>query len=238
MPRQTPTTRSKPTHFQGAFAKPPKGKSSGKHTVRAPLPPRVRGRGRNVGNETDQPGENDEAYQETVGEQTGEEDGKSNKEDGEQSRKGTIVHEPEETSSLPAPPFVGEPSKKKRPTAHPQKSISRLWRTFNPEYLGKVTRILPDTSAASATSSNFHRSQNWAESYIQARAACEERVRKIVEECNALNQKYSDVHFDLERDLKITQKRDCLDGLIQQEEGARDIPGDVKRVTVRTTYPS
>lgn len=232
MPRTFPTGPSKPNHSRGTYAKHSNTRASGKDGVRAPFPPRMRGQG--VKDDKDKPAQNEEAIQETL--ERLKNDRGIEEADKEEVKNG-IVLEPEKMSHPSAPPSdAGPAKKKKRSKDHPQKSISKLWKNFDPDYLGRVTQILPKTAAVvSASTSKIQRSQNASESYRQARAACEETVRKIVEECRAVNQKYSDVHFDLERDLKITQKRDCIDGLIQ-DDADRDDPSDVKRVTVCITW--
>lgn len=178
--------------------------------------------------------EKDDAIQETL--ERLKKDGGIEEADKDEVKNG-IVFEHDKASQPSAPSSEAGPARrKKRSNVHPQKSISKMWKNFDPDYLGRVTRILPETTTSSSVSnSRIQRSQNASESYRQARAACEETVGKIVEECRALNQKYTDVHFDLERDLKITQKRDCIDGLVQDDED-RDYPADVKRVTVCTAH--
>lgn len=242
MPQANPTLPSKPLHLRGTFAKPPSTRAFGKQGVSGPLPaPRPRVRGRTAGNGPDEPGEEDGAYEEAVEEQKAGNEKQENADQGKDGADGDAkaeANEAEEGPTAPGPPSEGEAPRKRRPKGHPQKSISKLWKTFDPEYLGRVTRILPDstTGVSSAAASQIHYSQNAAESYREARAACEKMVRKIVTECTAMNQKYTDVHFDLESDLKITRRRDCIDGLVQ-EESDRDNPSDVKRVTVCvTTY--
>lgn len=235
MPQLNPTVPLNPARLRGTFAKPPTSRAYGRHGVSGPLPPppRPRVRGRTAGDGPDEAGEKDEAYQEAVEKQE-QEDAKEEAEQGK--HQGEIVGEVEEVATAPGPPSEGGPLRKRRSKGHPQKSISKLWKNFDPEYLGRVTRILPETTAgaSSVAASQAHYSQNAAESYREARAACEDRVRKIVKECTAMNQKYTDVHFDLESDLKITRKRNCIDGLVQ-DESDRDDPSDVKRVTVCDT---
>lgn len=230
MPRASPTTPSKPIYLRGTSAKPSTARAFGKGGVRAPLPPRTRVQ--NDNDEKDHPGPNDDAYLDAIDKLK--KDKGIDEADGEEVKNGIVVDH-EKISHPSPPPSDAGPVKKKRAKVHPQKSISKLWKNFDPDYLGRVTRILPETPAPVVSSSRIQFSQNASESYKQARAVCEETVRKIVEECIALNQKYTDVHFDLERDLKITQKRDCIDGLIPDEDG-RDDPSDVKRVTVSMTY--
>ncbi len=46
-------------------------------------------------------------------------------------------------------------------------------------------------------------------------------MAKIVKECRRLNQKYRDLHFDLEFDLK-SNRRDCLDSLNNWRDNGRE----------------
>lgn len=239
MPQRNPTLPVKPPHLRNAYAKPPSSRAYGIQGVSGPLPPppRTQGRGGNVGDGQDESGETEGAPVEAADEQKQDDQKEKDtqeKDDAEKDNQGDRPQSPEGIVDGPPPPQSdGRPPRRKRPSKHPQKDISKLWKNFNPDYLGKVTRILPDSTAGSsaAAASKIHYSQNAAESYRDARAACEETVRKIVRECTALNQKYTDVHFDLESDLKITRKRNCIDGLVQVEAD-RDDPSDVKRVTV------
>lgn len=73
--------------------------------------------------------------------------------------------------------------------------------------------------------------QRAAKSYEEAKLECERDVDRIVKECRRLNQKYRDLHFDIEWDLKSGQ-RNCLDGLSTPGDGMK--PKGVKRVTVST----
>lgn len=124
------------------------------------------------------------------------------------------------------------PVKKEKP--HPQTKMQKFWANFDPEYVGKVTRILPDrmtdddVSAAILVGETGHRA---AQSYENARESCIRDVKWIIKECRDSNQKYTDSHWDIERDLKITRIRDCLDGLLIEDED-KEHPADAKRVTV------
>lgn len=132
-------------------------------------------------------------------------------------------------------------SQSRIPVLHPQEALSKFWRTnFDPEYLGKITRILP-SSLVDLTPVTLKPLDELSHaspySYDHAKARCIRDVRRIVQECRALNKRYTDTHFDIERDLKITRRRDCLDGLHNTlVSGTADWsvsgqPHDVKRVS-------
>ncbi|OAP61200.1 hypothetical protein AYL99_03401 [Fonsecaea erecta] len=129
----------------------------------------------------------------------------------------------------PAPPPT--PAKEKKP--HPQAKMKKFWKNFDPEYTGKVTRVLPDRitekdlSAVTLVGEIAHKA---VKSYEDAKASCLRDVKRIIKECRASNQKYTDSHWDIERDLKITRIRDCLDGLIIEDDD-KEYPADAKRVT-------
>ncbi|KAK4946211.1 hypothetical protein LTR10_014723 [Elasticomyces elasticus] len=132
-----------------------------------------------------------------------------------------------DNAPTPAPP----PKKKEKP--HPQTKMTKFWANFDPEYVGKVTRVLPDRmtdrnlSLAQLVGETAHRASN---SYDNAKETCIRDVKRIIKECRDANQKYTDSHFDIERDLKITRGRDCLDGLVV-DPNDKEYPADVKRVT-------
>lgn len=130
----------------------------------------------------------------------------------------------------PAPPPA--PAKENKP--HPQAKMKKFWTNFDPEYTGKVTRILPDRitdkdlSAVALIGETAHKA---VKSYEHAKEACIRDVKRIIKECRASNQKYTDSHWDIERDLKVTRSRDCLDGLIV-DDGDKELPADAKRIPV------
>lgn len=134
----------------------------------------------------------------------------------------------------------------KKPDPHPQEKLDTFWGVFEPEYLGKITRILPTSlieSTPAASKSAGDRSHRSNQSYAQARDRCIRDVKRIVRECRSHNKKYTDTHFDIERDLKITKRRDCLDGLYYvTNNGASNTtkasPTDVKRVCEIFENPS
>jgi hypothetical protein len=115
----------------------------------------------------------------------------------------------------------------------PQDVVDSFWSRMNPRYPGKVFTILPNNpyarKKAAATPHGTVSGQRAAKSYEQARAECEKDVNRIIKECRRLNQKYRDLHFDIEWDLKSGQ-RNCLDGLSCPGDSMK--PKGVKRVTV------
>jgi hypothetical protein len=131
-----------------------------------------------------------------------------------------------------APPPAPAKPKEKKP--HPQAKMKKFWKNFDPEYTGKVTRVLPDRitekdlSAVTLVGEIAHKESR---SYEGAKESCIRDVKRIIKECRAANQKYTDSHWDIERDLKITRIRDCLDGLATDDTD-RENPADAKRVTV------
>jgi len=155
--------------------------------------------------------------------------------DGDKAQEG----EQEEKEDEAQAPVNDEAAKKKaakKAKQHPQKIINQLWKNYDPVYLGRVTKVLPDSVPVATTpKSQPQKSHHTSGSYQEARAQCERDVQRIITECRALNQKYSDVHFDIERDLKVNGNRDCLDGLVVDEQETY-WPQDVKRVTVRSYF--
>ncbi|KAL2419845.1 hypothetical protein ABEF95_006501 [Exophiala dermatitidis] len=130
---------------------------------------------------------------------------------------------PDRQTTPPPPP-------KEKP--HPQTKMKKFWKNFDPEYVGKVTRVLPDRIGESDLTAKLlgetaHRA---AQSYENAKENCIRDVKRIIKECHAANQKYTDSHWDIERDLKITRIRDCLDGLVVDPDD-KQYPADAKRVT-------
>ena len=114
----------------------------------------------------------------------------------------------------------------------PQESVKQFWEQFNTKYPGKVYTVLPDNpyarTRAKRVPNGVIRGHEAVKSYEQARSECKRSVERIVKECQRVNQKYTDPHFDLELDLK-SGRRDYLDGLEKINEEMR--PRGVKRVT-------
>ncbi|PCH00265.1 Peptidase C2, calpain family [Penicillium occitanis (nom. inval.)] len=130
------------------------------------------------------------------------------------------------------------PRNKPPPNQAPQDTIKQFWNQFNTRYPGKIFTILPDNpyarSKAAQQPTGVVQGAGAARSYEQARKECEIAVERIVKECERINQRYSDPHFDIEFDLK-TGKRNCLDGLAEENMEMR--PRGVKRVTDIFDHP-
>ena len=132
--------------------------------------------------------------------------------------------------SLPPPPI----KIRRRPRRQtPQEAVQQFWDKLNSKYPGKVFTLLPNNpyarkKAAKTPHGTVH-GQRAAKSYEEARAECIRDVDRITKECLRLNQKYRDLHFDIEWDLKSGQ-RNCLDGLSTPGDSMK--PKGVKRVTV------
>ncbi|RXG45144.1 hypothetical protein VDGE_30045 [Verticillium dahliae] len=119
-------------------------------------------------------------------------------------------------------------SKGKRIQQAPQAAIDEFWDKFTTKAPGKATTVIPrNPHVKKAVKRTTHTS------FDEAVALCRTKVRKIVDECRAVNQKYRDPHFDLEFDLKFGS-RNCLDSLwnIKDREPPDPLlrPRSIKRV--------
>lgn len=118
------------------------------------------------------------------------------------------------------------------PCQPPQESVRQFWEQFNTKYPGKVCTVLPDNpyarTRAKRVPNGVIQGHEAVKSYEQARRECQKSVERIVKECERVNQKYTDPHFDIELDLK-SGMRHYLDGLDKVNEEMR--PRGVKRVT-------
>ncbi|KAJ5093927.1 Alpha/beta hydrolase fold-3 [Penicillium angulare] len=114
----------------------------------------------------------------------------------------------------------------------PQESVKQFWEQFNTKYPGKVYTVLPDNpyarTRAKRVPNGVVQGHEAVKSYEQAKQECLKSVDRIVTECQRVNQKYTDPHFDIELDLKSGRKN-YLYGLNQTNEEMR--PRGVKRVT-------
>lgn len=124
-----------------------------------------------------------------------------------------------------------------RPPGHrrcqsPQEAVRQFWDQFNTKHPGKVYTVLPDNpyarTRARRVPNGVIQGHEAVKSYEQARQECQKSVDRIVKECERVNQKYTDPHFDIELDLK-SGTRHYLDGLDKVNEEMR--PRGVKRVT-------
>lgn len=140
------------------------------------------------------------------------------------------------TGAVQGPPSSRSCSRTRRLSRgqSPQETVRQFWEDFNTKFPGNVYTVLPDNpyarTKAALTPTGVIKGHDAARSYEQAQRECEQAVRRIVMECERVNQKYSDPHFDIEVDLK-TNRRDYLDGLDLINQEMR--PRGVKRVTVR-----
>lgn len=119
---------------------------------------------------------------------------------------------------------------KKQP---PQRTIEEFWDKFTTKHKGKIWTVLPSNGYARTKAANMpegvikgHRAMR---SYEKAKTECVAAVEKIASECQRVNQKYRDPHFDIEFDLKM-RRRYCLNGLTKSDREMK--PMSVKRVTV------
>ncbi|KAI9762418.1 MAG: hypothetical protein M4579_000394 [Chaenotheca gracillima] len=116
---------------------------------------------------------------------------------------------------------------------NPQKTIDEFWQNFRTKHPGQVVTVLPDNlyakRAAALAPKGIVPGHNAVASYEDAVAICKDKVDKITRGCRRINQKYRDVHFDIEWDLK-SEQRDCLNGLTDAMFGPENKPGSVNRV--------
>ncbi|KAK4989999.1 hypothetical protein LTR66_006908 [Elasticomyces elasticus] len=112
---------------------------------------------------------------------------------------------------------VVEAPKRKMKKQPPQQSIDEFWSRFTTKTPGKAFTILPDNlyakRLAAQRRANPSLNQNAVRSYEEAVQICKEKVAKIVSECRRVNQKYRDMHFDIEADFLKGRVSDCLTGL-------------------------
>ena len=120
----------------------------------------------------------------------------------------------------------------------PQVAVEQFWRGFTTKKPGKPFNLLPGhvraKRAAIKASIEAESSTNAVVSYDQAAAVCKAEIDSIVRNCCRLNQKYSDLDFDIESDLvrwlRIGLVEDCLQPLTGWHDDLR--PRSVKRVEV------
>jgi hypothetical protein len=135
--------------------------------------------------------------------------------------------------------------KKPKPPQAPQEVVDNFWSTFRTKTPGKVFSVLPDNyyvgKAAAARPVGAVPGKAATRSFEQAASICRAKVEKISRECRRVNQKYRDTHFDIEYDLRTSERypgtpRFCLDGLDAAPRDTDDPlslrPKSVKRIEV------
>lgn len=98
----------------------------------------------------------------------------------------------------------------------PQGDVNSFWSKFSRKRPSKVTSIFPRLLYASLLPSHpdprgASSARNAAESYDIAAKECRDKVRRIREECERTNEKFTDPDFDIEADFEI--RNNCLFGL-------------------------
>lgn len=147
---------------------------------------------------------------------------------------GTFTMEDDEYASMgPASSRSNSRPPNRARNQPPQECVKQFWEQFNTKYPGKVYTVLPDNpyarTRAKRVPNGVIRGHEAVKSYEQAKRECQTSVERIVKECERVNQKYTDPHFDIELDLK-SGRRHYLDELDKVNEEMR--PRGVKRVTV------
>ncbi|KAK4973953.1 hypothetical protein LTR66_006450 [Elasticomyces elasticus] len=139
------------------------------------------------------------------------------------------------TSSSSSAVIMREAPERRAKKQPPQQSIDEFWSRFTTKTPGKPFTILPDNfyakRLAAQRRANPSLNQNAVRSYEEAVQICKEKVAKIVSECRRVNQKYRDMHFDIEADFNQSLKGitpDCLIGL--DENKCYLLPKSVKRI--------
>ena len=130
--------------------------------------------------------------------------------------------------------------KKDDSNRHPQDVVDEFWKKFTTQNPGKPFTVLPENQYAKRAALNSPKraaaSQNAATSYDRAAEECKAKVEKIARTCRSRNQKYTDPHFDIGRDLRERKIKDTLTTLTsdRDEDSSDDsAPKSVKRVEVR-----
>ncbi|KAK2614654.1 hypothetical protein N8I77_001460 [Diaporthe amygdali] len=104
----------------------------------------------------------------------------------------------------------------RRPARTPQGEVNDFWSSFSRKRPSKVTSIFPRLLYASLLPRHddprgASSARNAAESYDIAAKECREMVKRIREECERTNEKFTDPDFDIESDFET--KNNCLFGL-------------------------
>ncbi|KAI9793295.1 MAG: hypothetical protein M1833_000794 [Piccolia ochrophora] len=136
------------------------------------------------------------------------------------------------TAEEPATDTAAVAALEKRRKANPQKTVDAFWERFTTKSPGHVSTVLPENLYAKRAAAHAPKGvvpgHNAVASFDEAAETCRIKVEKIAKECRRVNQKYRDVHFDIELDLKYNNK-DCLNGLLSDEDAGR-WPRSAKRV--------
>lgn len=108
----------------------------------------------------------------------------------------------------------------------PQGDVNNFWSKFSRKRPSKVTSIFPRLLYASLLPCNpdprgASSARNAAESYDIAAKECRDKVRRIREECERTNEKFTDPDFDIESDFEF--KDNCLFGLCEPAPRRRPI---------------
>lgn len=120
----------------------------------------------------------------------------------------------------------------------PQGDINQFWSKFSRKRPSKVTSIFPRLLYASLLPRHpdprgASSARNAAESYDIAARECREKVRRIREECERTNEKFTDPDFDIETDLET--RDNCLYGLHPPHPPHQPPPRDDMSMTIATT---
>lgn len=100
----------------------------------------------------------------------------------------------------------------------PQGEVNDFWSKFSRKRPSKVTSIFPRLLYASLLPCHpdprgASSARNAAEGYDMAARECRDKVRRIREECERTNEKFTDPDFDIEADFEM--RNNCLVGLRQ-----------------------
>lgn len=117
----------------------------------------------------------------------------------------------------PAPPPFSQ--KKKGKSIHPQAAVSRFWYRYHTRTPGKATSLFPRRlykDLEPETNEPRASRRNATQSYEQARAECEAKVRAAIVHCERTNSRFCDDEFNIEQDF-FSGEYNCLRGLIRTD---------------------
>ncbi|KAJ4312535.1 hypothetical protein N0V94_007392 [Neodidymelliopsis sp. IMI 364377] len=99
------------------------------------------------------------------------------------------------------------------PNSEPQSVVNEFWENLITKKPAKVTKIFPSSLYANLLpprrKPGVVRGRNAAQSYEVAARECRARVKRIVQECERTNEKFTDPEFDIE-----DRPENCLAGLM------------------------